>query len=113
MHEMSLMEDVLKILKDNAASQGFHKVTRIWLEIGKLSCVEPEALRFCFDIVMQQTLAQAATLEITEIDGQASCPVCKQNVNVLSLHDPCPDCGVFGLRVISGREMRVKQLEVE
>ena len=113
MHEISLLEDVLQILEDNAVKQGFQRVTHIWLEIGALSCVEPEALRFGFDVVMKQTLADNAQLDIIEIPGQASCFTCAKNVTVLSLHDPCPDCGAFGLNFIAGMDMRVKQLEVE
>ena len=113
MHEISLLEDVLKILEDNAVKQGFQRVTHLWLEIGALSCVEPEALRFGFDMVMKRTLAENAKLDIIEIPGQALCPDCGKNVAVLSLHDPCPDCGIFGLQFIAGMDMRVKQLEVE
>jgi hydrogenase nickel incorporation protein HypA/HybF len=30
-----------------------------------------------------------------------------------SLFDPCPDCGAFGLTIVSGEELRVKELELE
>ena len=29
----------------------------VWLEIGQLSCVEPEAMRFCFDAVTRGSVA--------------------------------------------------------
>jgi hydrogenase nickel incorporation protein HypA/HybF len=63
MHEMSLCEGILKILEENAVSQGFTKVKTIWLEIGVLSCVEPEAMKFSFEVISRGTLAAHACLD--------------------------------------------------
>jgi len=113
MHEMSLCESVLRILQDNAERQGFARVKRVWLEIGGLSGVEPEAMRFCFDAVMRDTLADHARLEIIELPGQAWCMQCARTVQVRQRFDPCPDCASYQLQVTGGDEMRIKELEVE
>ncbi len=34
MHKMSLCEEVLQVLKDNARTQGYRRVKTVWLEIG-------------------------------------------------------------------------------
>ena len=60
MHELSLCENIIDIIKTNAATQAFKKVNVVCLEVGTLSCVEPEALRFSFDAVSKNTLAQHA-----------------------------------------------------
>ena len=70
MHEMSLCESIVQILEDNAKSQGFAKVKTVWLEIGGLSGVEPEAMRFSFDAVTRGTLADRARLEIIEVPAK-------------------------------------------
>ena len=44
MHEMALAEGVLQLIEDAAQREIFARVTTIWLEIGQLSSVEPEAL---------------------------------------------------------------------
>ena len=113
MHEMSLCESVLRILEDNAKSQGFEKIRTVWLEIGALSGVEVEAMRFCFDVVTRGTLADQARLEIIEAPGQAWCMQCSKAVRVEQRFDACPDCGGYQLQVTGGEEMRVKELEVE
>ena len=41
MHEMSLSMDTVDLVVEQATQQGFNKVTKVWLEIGVLSCVEP------------------------------------------------------------------------
>ncbi len=113
MHEMSLCEGVLKILQENATLQGYDKVKTVWLEIGKLSGAEPEAMRFSFDVVVQGTLADGATLEIIELPGQAWCMQCGKAVEVQQRFDACPECGSYQLQVTGGDEMRIKELEVE
>lgn len=113
MHEMSLCEGVLQILEDHAVSQGFSQVKTVWLEIGALSGVDPEAMRFGFDVVMKGTLADGAALEIIDLPGTAWCMQCGKSVAVKSRFDACPDCGSYQLQVTGGEEMRIKELEVE
>ena len=113
MHEMSLCEGVLQILEDHAQLRGFRRVKTVWLEIGALSGVDPEAMRFGFDAVMRGTLADGAALHILERPGQAWCLPCSKAVAVKARYDACPECGRYQLQVTGGDEMRIKELEVE
>ncbi|MEJ2423859.1 MAG: hydrogenase maturation nickel metallochaperone HypA [Candidatus Thiodiazotropha sp.] len=113
MHEMSLCESVIQILQDNAVSQGFKRVKTVWLEIGELSGVEVEAMRFGFEVVSRGTLADQAALEIIESPGTAWCMQCGKSVRVRQRFDACPECGSYQLQINGGEEMRIKELEVE
>jgi len=113
MHEMSLCESVLQIMEDQASAQSFGQVKRVWLEVGQLSGVEVEALRFAFDVVTRNSIADGAGLEIIDVPGQAWCMQCGETVEVTQRFDPCPKCGGYQLQVTGGTEMRVKELEVE
>jgi hydrogenase nickel incorporation protein HypA/HybF len=103
----------MQILQDNARSQGFDRVRTVWLEIGRLSGVEVDAMRFCFDAVTRGTLADQAKLEIIETPGEAWCMQCAKTVVVQQRFDACPECGSYQLQVTGGEEMRIKELEVE
>ena len=37
MHEMALCESILQLVEENATTQGYSKVKKVWLEIGALS----------------------------------------------------------------------------
>lgn len=113
MHEMALAEGVLQIIEDHARQQDFSRVKTVWLEIGQLSSVEPEAMRFCFDAVMKGSLADGATLEIVIVDGGGQCMNCGQTVKVSAVYDACPACGGYPVSPTTGTEMRIKELEVE
>ncbi len=112
MHELSLLENVREILEEHAVSQNFSKVAQVTLEIGKLSCVESEALRFGFDVVMKGSLAENAELIITELDGLGFCNECHRQVKMFTLYDPCDCCGKPITQVIQGMQMKIKDLTV-
>lgn len=112
MHEISLLESVLDTLASQAEQQGFTHVKQVVLEIGALSCVEADALRFGFDAVMKNSLAEHAELVIITVAGQGVCPHCQQQVLLETLHDPCHHCGRFGVTVLQGQAMRIKELIV-
>ncbi len=44
MHELSLSMNTVDNVVEQAKKQGFHRVTRVTLAIGTLSCIEPHAL---------------------------------------------------------------------
>lgn len=112
MHEISLLENVREILQDHAQSQHFSQITKITLEIGKLSCIEPDALRFGFDVVMKDSLAEKAELILTEIEGIGLCDKCGKQVIMETLYDPCIACGNSFVTVTQGSEMKIKDLVV-
>lgn len=103
----------LQVLEDEAKRQHFSKVKTVWLEIGAMSGVEVEAMRFCFDVVIRHTLADGAKLEIIEVPAETWCLNCTQTVTVKQRYDACPHCGSYQLQVTRGEEMRIKELEVE
>jgi len=113
MHEISICEGILQVIESEADKQGFNKVKTVCLEIGDLSCVETEALRFGFEAVMRNSIADGAKLEIINLPATAWCMQCEKNVSVKHRFDECSDCGSYQLQATGGDEMRIKELEVE
>jgi hydrogenase nickel incorporation protein HypA/HybF len=113
MHEMSLCESILQTLEQQAPLQQYRRVNAVWLEIGVLAGVEVEALRFCFALVVKNSLAEQARLEIVEVPGRAWCMPCGREVAIQQLYDQCPHCGSQQLQITGGDQMRIKELEVE
>lgn len=112
MHEMALCEGIIGIVEDEARKGSFDKVTVVCVEIGALSHVAPEALKFCFEAVAARTIARGARLEIVELPGTAWCMACSESVEIKQRYEPCPSCGGYQLQVTGGEEMRVRELEV-
>jgi len=111
-HEISLLENVREILQEHAKQQNFKQVKKITLAIGKLSCVEPDALRFAFDAVMTDSLAEDAELIIKVVDGKGVCEACGKESVMNTLYAPCQYCEHAFVTVISGNDMQIKDLIV-
>ncbi len=66
MHELSLTRDIVGIVCQAA---GNRRVLQVTLEIGELAAIAPEAIEFCFEAVVQGTLAEGARLNIRRTEG--------------------------------------------
>lgn len=113
MHEMSIAEGVLKLVEETASREQANRVKLVVLQIGKLSSVEPEALRFCFDAITRGSIAEGAALEIVDVSGAGWCTPCAATVAIADLFGACPVCGSFQVQASSGMEMRVKEIGIE
>ncbi len=113
MHEISLCLSALELIEDQARRHGGTRITGVWLEIGALSCIEEEALRFCFDSACRHTSAEGCRLRVSYVPARAWCWQCGTLVSVQGYDEGCPRCGSHALRVESGDQLQVKQIEVE
>ncbi|HLO26276.1 MAG TPA: hydrogenase maturation nickel metallochaperone HypA [Geobacteraceae bacterium] len=110
MHEMSITQSVVDICAQNAEGRRIISVT---LEIGALSGVVPEAVEFCFEACTRDTLMDGARLIIERIPAMARCLDCGAEGSVSAYYDACPACGGYRMELLTGQELRVKELEVE
>lgn len=113
MHEMSLAEGILEIVADTARAQGATRVRDITLEIGALAGVEVDALRFCLDTVLRNSVAAGARVSVERVPGRGWCLACSTEVEIAQLYDPCPRCGAYQVTPTAGRDMRVKDVLLE
>ncbi|MDF5708820.1 MAG: hydrogenase maturation nickel metallochaperone HypA [Nostoc sp. S4] len=109
MHELGITQNIVAIVAEHAKGA---KVQRVVLEIGKLSAIMPEAIQFCFDICTQGTVLQASTLEIIEIPGLGRCQECGAEIYLDKPFGIC-SCGSVELNLISGEELKIKEIEIE
>lgn len=112
MHEMSLCESLVQVIEEQAKEKEFGQVKTVYVEVGKFAGVEIDALKFCFDIVCRNTVADSASLEVIELPGKGWCFDCQQEINLEDRLDPCPYCNGFSLQSKGGDELRIKELEV-
>jgi hydrogenase nickel incorporation protein HypA/HybF len=108
MHELAITRSVVLACSERAAGAGVRRVT---LEIGRLTCVAPDALRFCYDLCTKGTSLAGSTLEIIEIPGRARCRACGEEVAADDLLTPCA-CGSHDLRYLAGEDLRIKEMEL-
>ncbi len=108
MHELGITQNIVAIVSEKAGDQ---KVIRIKLEIGMLSAIVPDAIRFCFDICADGTKLKGAALEIEEIAGRGKCKSCGEEMPLSLLAGTC-SCGSRDIACIAGQELNIKEMEV-
>lgn len=109
MHELSLTQAVVAAIAERL---GDAEVTVVRLEIGRLSGVFVDSIRFCFDLVAEGTSVAGARLEIDEPAGRARCRECATGFDA---DDPlvlCPACASANVEILSGRDLRIVSVEV-
>ncbi|PWC10237.1 hydrogenase maturation nickel metallochaperone HypA [Brenneria roseae subsp. americana] len=113
MHEISMCYNALELIEQQARQHQARRVTEVWLEVGALSCIEESALRFCFESVCRQTLAEGCQLHVAIRPAKAWCWECSAVVEILKHDEGCPQCGSHNLRVDDGDSLQIKQLAIE
>lgn len=108
MHEMGIVAEVVDLVSERARGA---KVLRVVLEIGKLSAVLPDAVRFCFDVATEGTPLEGAALDIREIDGLARCRACDATLTLERPFGRCA-CGGTDLEWLAGDELKICAMEV-
>jgi hydrogenase nickel incorporation protein HypA/HybF len=108
MHELAITQSIVEIVEEEA---GQSRVNRVTLEIGLLSGVMPDAVRFCFDVCTKGTVLEGAQLEILEKPGLGRCRDCGRTQPMDALIGEC-DCGSFDIECVAGDELLIKEMEV-
>jgi hydrogenase nickel incorporation protein HypA/HybF len=98
---------------EQARAHGAQRVHRIVLKVGALAGVEPEALRFAFDVVTRNTLAEEAELEVDSVPARAYCAACEAEFEAEgSFILSCPRCGSLSGDLRQGRELELSRIEM-
>ena len=113
MHELSLMQGVMDIVKESAAQNGILKVNKVKLVVGKFSMALPDSLQFAFEAISGvEPLIKGAVLEIETKEILCQCQQCQQ-INQLgdTYHFVCSSCGSTKIDIIQGRELYLDYYE--
>ncbi len=126
MHEFStavgIVETITKVAKENNAT----RIKKVELVVGEFSMLNNEQLKFAFEIAAEGTLAEKAELIIEGQKGEINCKDCgfkgpvetqKKDVDhfVVDLMNifECPKCKSNNTKISGGRDIYVKNIEVE
>ena len=92
MHEAAISEALLEQLATLAKRNGWVRLRRVWVRLGLLSGVVPEALEFAFSAMSPGTPAEGAELLLETEPGRFDCAVCG-GLDLERMEFTCPQCG--------------------
>ena len=113
MHELAITQSMLDIVLEGAKESGARKVGAINLVIGELSGFVEESVRFYFDFLAKDTIAEGAALHFKPISPQARCRSCDKPFKVREFDWSCPQCGGSDIEITAGKELFVESIDIE
>jgi len=107
-HELSITQSIVDAVCERA---GDRPVLSVRVEVGVLTAVVPAAMQFCFELVVEGTVAQGARLDIDLLPGSTHCRTCGADTEIA---DPIPlcRCGSADVDVTAGRELQIVSMKV-
>ncbi len=112
MHEMSLAQNIIEILDEVLREHPEYHIQKVSVDIGELIAVVPESLEFCYTAITQGSPLEGSELNINIVPIQVFCRPCQKEFQLDSFLFICPQCGGTDLEEISGRELLVKNIDV-
>lgn len=113
MHEISVLENVLKTCRKVANENDVHHIRRITLSVGELTGYIPYFFTEYFPIITKgESLFEGTELKIKEIRGEALCKECNCMYNVMKAEGKCPRCKSREKTIIGGQEFILEELIV-
>ncbi len=112
MHELSIAQNIIESLAERFSDSGSH-ISVINIDIGQLTCVEADSLRFCLESIARDPLFQDVEVRINTIPGSGICTKCGAVSPMEALYSICPGCGQPGLQIRQGQELRIASVEIE
>jgi hydrogenase nickel incorporation protein HypA/HybF len=108
MHELAIVEGVVDTVTERLPDA---KISCVRLEIGALSGVVADALRFSFELATEGTNLEGATLEITEVSARCRCRACGRQFTPDGPILLC-GCGSADAEVLAGQELKIAAVKV-
>ena len=112
MHEVSIMAEAVRLAVETAQTSGAQHVTGVRLRVGTLSGAVPEAMRFAWDVVCLDTIAEGAWLEIETVPAACWCGTCAAEFASADFLGECPRCHNVSGELRRGRELDIAAVEM-
>jgi hydrogenase nickel incorporation protein HypA/HybF len=112
MHELSIAQEILDIVKQSISDANPSSVKSVKISIGKLSNVLVDSLTFCYEAITSDTPLKDSQLEILEIPVKINCKECGKESEIEPPIFACPNCGKYRIKIISGTELQIDEIEL-
>lgn len=127
MHEFSVAQSIVSTILEVAHSHGAKRIVGVQLEVGEVALVNMQQLGWYLDMLTQDTMAKGMKVNVISVPVRVHCQGCgyegplKEGSGGDS-DDPthssipgfdCPRCGGSDTVITSGRDLRIKDIEVE
>lgn len=114
MHELGIVEHVIKQVEMIAEKNNVDKVADVKLEFGEVSWIVPEYLKDCWDWMVHKDhpVLENAKFEWEITPAVTYCEDCDKAYETIKYGKICPYCGSGNTYLLEGNDMRIKEITV-
>ena len=119
MYSSTVVQSILNIALETAEEYDAYRITEINVEIGKLTRITSNKIKYLFNIISKDTLAENAELKIKETEAKIKCFDCDYSGSIDSSDEEllpivlCPKCGSHRVNVLKGYDLNVGNITIE
>lgn len=115
MHELSLIQSMLSIIREERDKHGMRRILRVRVVNGALSGAVSDALSFGWECLTQEGDMKGVALDIVDAPLKVVCGACRIPFEPEDgRYMPCPACGeILGHTVTSGKELYIEEIEAD
>ena len=113
MHELTLAQEIIRIIKNEQRRHGFHKVNLVKLKAGPFSGIDQHALSFAFDVIKEGTCAAQARIDLDLEPAKFVCRQCGFADSARNVSSSCPRCRSIDIALEGTCGFEVAALEVD
>ena len=114
MHELAITKEILDIVLEYAGNNKAKSVESIDIELGQLSTFDEESIRFYFEYLSKDTVAEGAELIFNRIPANAQCKKCGRDFEPEELFfSRCPFCESTEYKIESGDTVKVLNFTIK
>lgn len=122
MHEGAITSQIVENVLREAEKRKAKSVLEVRLEIGKLMFLNPEQVRFWYQMLTKNTILEGSKLTIEEKEGVVKCPKCGYQGDFKYINDDpafhvptptlnCPKCDGT-VEIVGGKECLIKKVKM-
>lgn len=110
MHELGVVMEVVRVVKEFVRENDVEEVDTIVLQVGELSSMVPKYIYDVYPAAVDGTALENTKLDIEIIPANGQCGECSTIFNVPEHRGTCPACQGTQFRLLSGREFYIKEI---
>ncbi len=113
MHELSIAAQLLEAVEAHALQRCAERVLVINLVVGERAGIVDDSLRFSFELLAAETLAEGAQINVRRTPMRFHCDGCDDDYTPGFADFRCPHCNRTGHVIDNGSDLMIESIEIE
>jgi hydrogenase nickel incorporation protein HypA/HybF len=113
MHEFSIALNIVEIAIDTARANDAEAVNEVEIDVGDVSGVIYEALELALQSAVKGTILEKSRFRLNRIRARAICNACRHDFEPGDFLTVCTNCGSSDIRIVRGKELKVRSINID